>query len=73
MYKISSIDKFSIIMMILGSINWGIIGLFQLNPINVLLNSLPLLEKVIYILVGLSSLNILLLLFKCRTKDLQNK
>ncbi|KOA20895.1 hypothetical protein CLHOM_04830 [Clostridium homopropionicum DSM 5847] len=70
MYKMSPIDKFSIIMMILGGINWGIIGLFQLNLINLLLNSLPLLEKIIYILVGLSSLNVLVLLFKCKSKEL---
>lgn len=70
MYKISPIDKFSIIMVILGGINWGTIGLFELNFINFLLNSIPLFEKIIYILVGLSSLNVLVFLFKCKSKKL---
>lgn len=70
MYKISPIDKFSIIMVILGGINWGTIGLFELNFINFLLNSIPLFEKIIYILVGLSSLNVLVFLFKCNSKKL---
>lgn len=40
---------------VVGALNWGLIGLLNLNLVTVLLGSWPMLEKLIYILVGLSA------------------
>ncbi len=45
-----------IILLIVGGLNWGLIGLFDFNLVNVVLGSSPLLEKGVYILVGLAAL-----------------
>lgn len=47
------------VLLIIGGINWGLIGLFELNIVHLLFASIPLLEKTIYILVGAAGLYIL--------------
>jgi len=38
-----------------GALNWGLLGLFGFNLVNAVLGSLPMLEKLVYILVGVSA------------------
>ncbi|MBW8308366.1 MAG: DUF378 domain-containing protein [Candidatus Paracaedibacteraceae bacterium] len=47
------------ILLIIGAINWGLVGLFDLNLVNLLFNFSPLLEKAVYSLVGIAGLYIL--------------
>ncbi|MEK7452103.1 MAG: DUF378 domain-containing protein, partial [Patescibacteria group bacterium] len=42
-----------------GSLNWGLVGLFKWNLVEVLLGSWPGVVRVVYILVGLSALGML--------------
>ncbi len=44
------------LLVIVGALNWGLIGAFNLNLVNQLLGSMPMVEKIIYILVGLAGL-----------------
>lgn len=44
------------LLVIVGALNWGLIGVFDFNLVNYLLGAWPMVEKVIYILVGLSAL-----------------
>lgn len=48
------------ILVIVGAINWGLFGLFNLDLINVLFGGMAGLAKVVYILIGLSGLLVLL-------------
>lgn len=41
---------------IFGAINWGLIGLFGLNVVATLFGGSAVLEKVVYVLIGLSGL-----------------
>lgn len=47
------------ILLIAGGINWGSIALINVNLVNALFASLPIIEKSIYGLVGLSGLCVL--------------
>jgi uncharacterized membrane protein YuzA (DUF378 family) len=42
------------LLMAVGALNWGLVGLFDFNLVNTVLGSMPMLEKLVYILVGLS-------------------
>jgi uncharacterized protein len=44
------------VLVIVGALNWGLIGLFQLNLVNVALGGMAGLENIVYILVGLSGI-----------------
>ena len=42
------------ILVVVGALNWGLVGLLDLNVVNMVLGSMAGLEKIVYILVGLS-------------------
>lgn len=52
------------ILVIIGALNWGIIGIVDYNVVNAILGSISWLEKIIYILVGLAGIWELILLLK---------
>jgi len=43
------------ILVIVGGVNWGLVGLMNFNLVTMLLGSMGGIEKVVYILVGLSA------------------
>lgn len=57
MYKMkkSVLDWVALVLVIIGAINWGLTGLGY-NLVNIILGSIPMLEKIVYILVGLAGL-----------------
>ncbi len=46
----------AMILMIIGSINWGLIGLFNFNLVAVIFGTIPILVHIIYIIVGLAGI-----------------
>jgi uncharacterized membrane protein YuzA (DUF378 family) len=68
MYKLSNLDKVSILLILIGAINWGLIGLFNVNLVYILFGSVLIIEKLLYILIGASSINMLLLMSKSKLK-----
>lgn len=59
------LDKLALSLTIIGGIVWGIIGVFGVNIVEVLFNgSLDIVARIIYTLVGLSSLWCISLVFR---------
>ena len=50
------IDTIALILVIIGAINWGLIGLFQFNLVEFLFGAMTILSRITYILVGISGL-----------------
>ena len=40
----------------IGAVNWSLIGIANFNLVNWILNTMPMLEKITYIIVGLAGL-----------------
>jgi len=52
-----TLEAIAITLVIIGAINWGLIGLFDFNLVSLIFGGADsLLTKVIYILVGISGL-----------------
>jgi uncharacterized protein len=67
MYKLNIIDKISFILVIIGALNWGLVGLFNLDLVEALFGGkLQLVTRVIYILIGAAGINMILLLLKIK-------
>jgi uncharacterized membrane protein YuzA (DUF378 family) len=49
------LSMISLILIIVGGINWGLVGLFEFNLVAAIFSFSPALIKIIYILVGLSA------------------
>lgn len=57
------IDTIVLIFIIIGAINWGLIGIFEFNLVEAIFGSIAWLTRIIYILVGISGLWGIKLLF----------
>ena len=60
-------DKLALTLAIIGSLNWGIIGLFGFDAVAFLFGGqMALISRIIYALVGLAGLWCITLLFRRR-------
>ena len=50
------LQKIALVITIIGAINWGLLGLFDFNLVGTLFESIEILEKLIYIIVGVTGL-----------------
>ena len=57
------IDTIALVLIIIGAINWGLIGLFSFNLVDAIFGSISIISRIIYILVGISGLWGIKLLF----------
>lgn len=57
------IDKIALLLVIIGAINWGLIGFFEFNLVDSIFGELSVLSRIIYALVGGSGLWAIKLLF----------
>ena len=51
-----TIEVIATTLVIIGAINWGLIGLFDFNLVHMLFENIEILEKITYILVGIAGL-----------------
>ncbi|MGM9933540.1 DUF378 domain-containing protein [uncultured Clostridium sp.] len=70
MCKLNIFDKLSFILVLIGSLNWGSIGLFDFNAVAFICMGIPILERIIYIIVCAAALNLFSLLFRCNIINL---
>jgi len=52
----NALDVIALILVIIGGLNWGLVGLLNMNLVELIFGSIPVLVQAIYILVGLSAL-----------------
>ncbi len=65
-----TLQKIALVITIIGALNWGLIGLFDFNLVATLFESVPVIEKIIYILVGITGLiNIGILFMNFEERD----
>lgn len=49
-----TVHMVAFLLVVVGAVNWGLMGLMNVNLVNMLLGSMQSLEKVVYVLVGVS-------------------
>lgn len=57
------IDKIALVLVIIGAINWGLIGFFNFNLVETIFGNMTMITRIIYALVGISGLWAIKLLF----------
>lgn len=61
-----SIYSIAMVLLIIGGINWGLIGLFGLDLVAVIFGDMSALSRLIYSLVGVSSVIVLASMMKSK-------
>ena len=57
--KMCGVHKLGWVLVFIGGVNWGLIGLFNLNLVEAIFSGVPVVVRIVYILVGLSALAML--------------
>ena len=52
------IELIALILVLVGGLNWGLVGLLNINLVTLILGSVPILVTIVYDLVGLSAIYI---------------
>ena len=57
------IDKIALVLIVIGALNWGLIGIFNFNLVAAIFGDMTVISRIIYGLVGLSGIWGIKLLF----------
>ena len=51
-----TIDVISVVLLVVGGLNWGLVGLFDFDLVATILGAMSPIARLVYILVGLSAI-----------------
>lgn len=49
------LHKVTFILLVIGGLNWGLVGFFDYNLVTALIGQWPTIEQIVYVLVGASA------------------
>lgn len=67
MNKLNALDWIALILIVVGGLNWGLVGIGW-NLVEAIFGGVPAIERIIYILVGLSALYTIFMIGKLGRK-----
>jgi hypothetical protein len=56
MQKLNTLGLIALVLVIIGGLNWGLVGFFGFNLVTALFGTVSMLSNIVYDLVGLSAL-----------------
>lgn len=63
------LNKIAVILLVVGGLNWGLVGFVQLDLVKLIFGSFPLVQNTVYVLVGISALVVMMDLCGCCRKS----
>jgi uncharacterized membrane protein YuzA (DUF378 family) len=60
--QLSILDRVALVLLIIGGINWGLVGALQFNIVSALFGPSSLPSRLIYVLMGVSAFYVIYLL-----------
>ncbi len=67
--KSNVVDKVALVLVVIGGLNWGLVGAFNYNLVDSLLGEGSALARIVYVLVGLAALVVLAGLVRRNSND----
>lgn len=64
-----TIDYIALILVIVGTLNWGLIGILQFDLVRVLFGDMTLLSRLVYVIIGVAGLYSLSFFGRIATTD----
>ena len=56
MNKLSALDWITLILVIVGGLNWGLVGIFKFDLVAAIFGQMGVISRIVYTLVGLSAI-----------------
>ncbi len=51
-----TLDYICLVLVVIGAVNWGLIGLFEIDLVRIIFGDMSILSRIVYTLVGLAGL-----------------
>jgi len=66
--KLNTIDIVAIVLVVIGGLNWGLVGLVQLDVVAAVFVAASALSRIVYVLVGLAAIYLAVVSVKLERK-----
>ncbi|AKM82574.1 TPA: DUF378 domain-containing protein [Candidatus Berkelbacteria bacterium] len=70
MNKLNAVDWIALILVIIGAINWGLVGFFQYDLVKAIFGDMTTMSRIVYDLVGLAGLYLIYLVMVLGRKEM---
>lgn len=60
----NTLDWIALILVIIGGLNWGLVGAFNFNLVDAIFGAMSVIAKIVYILVGVAAIWGIIYIFK---------
>jgi uncharacterized protein len=67
--RMNAIDWIALVLMIVGGVNWGLVGLLNVDLVAAIFGTMTVASRVVYILVGLAALYGIVLAMKQSSRE----
>jgi uncharacterized protein len=61
MKKLSAVEWVALILLVIGGLNWGLVGLFGMDVVATIFGDMSIVSRVVYVLVGIAAVWIVLM------------
>jgi len=68
MKKLNVLDWIALILVIIGGLNWALVGIFNFDLVEFIFSSIMIIGRIVYILVGLAAIYLLIIAAKLGKK-----
>ncbi len=59
MNKLNSLDIVAIILLVIGGLNWALVGIFNFDLVAAIFGDMSVVSRIVYVVVGLSAIYLL--------------
>lgn len=56
MKKLTGVDILAIVLLVIGGLNWGLIGLVNFDLVAAIFGNMTIISRIVYVLVGLAAI-----------------
>ncbi len=63
------LDVVSLILIIIGAVNWGLIGFFNLDVVSAIFGNMSMITRIIFAVVGIAGIYSIVLFWKLKTEE----
>ncbi|MEI8130519.1 MAG: DUF378 domain-containing protein [bacterium] len=68
MKNLTTFDWVALVLVVVGGLNWGLVGAFNFNLVSAVFGDMSVLARIVYVLVGLSAVYVAFTLPKLARK-----
>ena len=68
MNKLNALDWITLILVVVGGLNWGLVGIFKFDLVATIFGEMRIISRIVYTLVGLSAIYLLVVSSKLGKK-----